>query len=135
MDNGPAPQNPGQINPAPQNQAPLKSAEEIELLFGQLPEKADEKTKSESVYVTELGNEYVNKIRDDRKGRIIYAELIFTVTVIWLFLILMIVVLCGQGKLKLSDTVLVTLITTTTIAVFGFFLAVVNYYFNKDRST
>jgi hypothetical protein len=114
---------------------PIRSADEMGLLFEQIPDKADPQTKQEEIYAAELGYEYVNKFRIDNRQRVVYAELIFTVTVIWLFIILMIVVCCGKGYMKLSDTVLVTLITTTTVTVFGFFLAVVNYYFNKEKST
>ena len=59
----------------------------------------------------------------------------FLFPVIWMFFILLIVYGCGDGKLKLSDTVLVTLITTTTVNIFGFLYVVVNYLFNKDKST
>jgi len=45
------------------------------------------------------------------------------------------VVLAGVKLLSLSDTVLVTLITTTTASVFGFFLLVMKYLFNPEFET
>jgi hypothetical protein len=52
-----------------------------------------------------------------------------------MFLVLAIIVAYGKEFLKFSDTVIVTLITTTTANVFGFFYFVANYLFNKDKST
>jgi hypothetical protein len=42
---------------------------------------------------------------------------------------------CSRKVFILSDGVLIALITTTTANVFGFFYVVVNYLFNKDKST
>jgi hypothetical protein len=52
-----------------------------------------------------------------------------------MFIVLLIVIQCGRKSLMLSDGVLIALITTTTANVFGFFYVVVNYLFNKDKST
>ena|SRR5437762_12665078 len=77
----------------------------------------------------------VEKLEQDNQGRKTLRDTIFTVTVVWMFLILVIVWHTGTGDLKLSDTVLVALITTTTANVFGFLYVVVNYLYNKDKST
>lgn len=77
----------------------------------------------------------VTKFVNDNRSRVVYGVLIFLVTIIWLITILIFVYSAGKGTLKLSDAVLITLITTTTASVFGFFLLVVNYLFNKDKST
>jgi hypothetical protein len=51
---------------------------------------------------------------------------IFTITInAWLFVVF-IVLLCNTDKLKLSDTVLVTLLSTTTIQVLGM-MAIILY--------
>jgi len=39
------------------------------------------------------------------------------------------------GKIKLSDNVLITLLSTTTVNVIGLLLIVANYLFNKSKST
>lgn len=114
---------------------PIKPAEEIGKILEGIPNKPDDKTNLEKNIAHKMGNELVDKVHNDNIARIKYSEAIFTVTVMWLFFVLVTVVAVGKGFLKLSDTVLITLITTTTVAVFGFFLAVVNYYFNKDKST
>ncbi len=77
----------------------------------------------------------VNKFNSDNRSRVVYGVLIFLVTKFWLITILYFVYQAGKQNLKLSDAVLITLITTTTASVFGFFLLVVNYLFNKDKST
>ena len=45
------------------------------------------------------------------------------------------VLVANYSLSHLSDGVLIALITTTTANVFGFFYVVVNYLFNKDKST
>jgi len=77
----------------------------------------------------------LDRVIAENKARIDLSDAIFTVTVIWMAAILLVVYLCGCGSMRLSDTVLVALITTTTANVFGFLYVVVNYLFNKDKST
>ena len=113
---------------------PIKPAEEIGKIIEGVPDKPDEKTKLEKNTTNKIGTE-LEKFHNDNVARVTYSKNIFIVTVIWLFIVILIVIAKGLHFLDLSDTVLVTLITTTTIAVFGFLLAVVNYYFNKDKST
>ncbi|MEI6946614.1 hypothetical protein V9K67_05385 [Paraflavisolibacter sp. H34] len=135
----PSPAPPLQDIPLPE----VKSAEEVlqqlEAYFEAPVDAKVNSTQSNAAEADYLDTAYkhaqVEKIKDDNIGRKRYAELIFAITVIWLFIILMIVIQCGKGTLRLSDAVLITLITTTTASVFGFFLLVVNYYFNKDKST
>lgn len=83
----------------------------------------------------EFAQEKFNRLVDDNRARKAFSYWIFTITVLWMFLVLMIVLQCGRGTLRLSDGVLIALITTTTANVFGFFYVVVNYLFNKDKST
>ena len=87
----------------------------------------------------DLGKEYslaqLKRLIDDNKARKSFSNWIFAVTVLWMFMVLMIVVQCGRQIIMLSDGVLVALITTTTANVFGFFYVVVNYLFNKEKST
>lgn len=60
-----------------------------------------------------------------------FSDRIFTITVLWIFAIIVIVLQVGRGNLVYSDGVLITLITTTTINVLAFLLAVVNYIFPR----
>jgi len=73
----------------------------------------------------------LKSFQDDIKARKLYAGLIYTLVVLWLGFILWIVIATGSGWYKLSDTVLVALITTTTLNVLGLFLVVTQYLFPK----
>lgn len=77
----------------------------------------------------------IQKFEDDNQSRREFSRSIFTVTVIWMFLVLMIVIQCANGKWELPDSVLIALITTTTANVIGIFLIVANYLFNREKST
>ena len=89
--------------------------------------------------IRDLEEEYsraqLKRLVEDNKARKTFSYWIFTVTVVWMFLVLMIVIQCGRQSIRLSDGVLIALITTTTANVFGFFYVVVNYLFNKEKST
>ena len=77
----------------------------------------------------------IRKFEDDNTGRREFSRSIFTVTVIWMFLVLMIVIQYAGGRWHLSDSVLIALITTTTANVIGIFIIVANYLFNREKST
>jgi hypothetical protein len=62
-----------------------------------------------------------------------YAENIFILICIWLAVVLSIVILVGAGCIKLDDSVLITLISTTTANVTAFFVLVVKYLFNPKE--
>lgn len=94
-----------------------------------------ENLQNKQYYETLLLKVQVERFRQDNEGRKVLRDAIFTVTVVWMFLVLLIVWHSGAGKLKLSDSVLITLITTTTANVFGFLYVVVNYLYNKHKST
>ncbi|TCD28633.1 hypothetical protein EZ456_04385 [Pedobacter psychrodurus] len=64
-----------------------------------------------------------------------YSHRIFLITTGWLISVITILVAVGLAKLKLSDSVLIALLGTTTINVLGFFVIVIQYLFNKDKST
>lgn len=83
----------------------------------------------------EVARENLKRLIEDNKARKTFSYWIFTATVLWMFFVLMIVVQCGRRSIILSDGVLIALITTTTANVFGFLYVVVNYLFNKNKST
>lgn len=97
--------------------------------------EANETELNQLTLDAEFAQEKLKRLVDDNKARKSFSYWIFTVTVIWMFLVLMIVVQCGRQTIMLSDGVLIALITTTTANVFGFFYVVVNYLFNKEKST
>jgi len=64
-----------------------------------------------------------------------YSYRIFLTTSFWLFSLVAILVAVGLEQLQLSDAVLIALLGTTTVNVLGFFVIVIQYLFNKDKST
>lgn len=94
-----------------------------------------ENLQNKQYYETLLLKVQVERFRQDNEGRKVLRDAIFTVTVVWMFLVLVIVWQAGAGRLHLSDAVLIALITTTTANVFGFLYVVVNYLYNKEKST
>ena len=66
-----------------------------------------------------------------------YAKYIFGLTSVWAILIFVILFCVGFKKIYISDTVVITLITSTTINFFVFFVLVIKYLFNtkeQDKS-
>ena len=72
-------------------------------------------------------NKALSQNNDERKK---YAHKIFVLTILWSILIFIILFLIGWKLLYLSDKVIITLITSTTINFFGFFFLVTKYLFN-----
>src|SRR5690606_27835421 len=64
--------------------------------------------------------------KQEHKQRVGYARKIFFLISIWLVIILLIVIASGTNckyfTLEISDRVLITLLTTTTITVLGLFI-------------
>jgi hypothetical protein len=78
----------------------------------------------------EIKRAYLKTLQDNNIQRKRYAINTFILTCCWIAIVIVIVVLTGLKRLILSDAVLITLITTTTASVFGFFLLVMKYLFN-----
>jgi len=117
-------------------------SEAKDLLQPKADEPADTRVNVKEATVREfsdLEEEYsrvqLRRLLDDNKARKAFSQWIFAITVLWMFMVLIIVIQCSRGVFMLSDGVLIALITTTTANVFGFFYVVVNYLFNKDKST
>lgn len=84
--------------------------------------------------------EYLRTLRQNNQERKKYAMYIFILTSIWAFCIFLILFFQGFGDnspfcFNISDNVLITLITTTTINFFGFFLLVIKYLFKSEQQT
>lgn len=112
-----------------------KVAPELQFLGKNVAEDVAFENKFAELMNREFRQEELRRLRDDNEGRKSFRNKIFMVMVIWMFFVLAVVVLCAAGQLRLSDTVLITLISTTTANVIGVFLVVVNYLFNRDKST
>jgi hypothetical protein len=67
--------------------------------------------------------------------RKLYAGRLFVLSLVWLLAIAVFLFLAGWGKLKVADSVLIALITTTTANVLGLFYIVARWLFpNKNSS-
>lgn len=71
------------------------------------------------------------QLTNDNEGRKHFSECIFTMMIIWMFLVLMIVINVSMKKIYLSDNVIITLLTTTSANIIGLFAIVVRYFFKK----
>ena len=72
-------------------------------------------------------------LAQNNEERKTYAKYIFGLTSVWALLIFVILFLVGVKRIYISDTVIVTLITSTTINFFGFFVLVIKYLFNTKE--
>ena len=67
-------------------------------------------------------------------ARKLFAPTIYGTSVVWLSAVLVVLILCGRKWLELSDAVLIALLTTTTINVLAWFVAVVAFLFDHNRN-
>lgn len=116
------------------NQPSQPASEEKEFV----EENFERAIKTEDLKLRKEVYELAKQNRTERKK---YAWHIFIVTCIWATLIFMIVIANGlksiNGKqyftFEISDKVMITLITSTTLNFFGFFLLVVKYLFHVSH--
>lgn len=95
-----------------------------------LPEDTQKKTWEDRLKEEELFDRQQN--RAQRKE---YADNIFAFLCVYMLFVGLIImgVGCNHCGFELSDTVLITLITTTTANVIGIFVFVVKYLFNPKQ--
>lgn len=79
-------------------------------------------------------------LQQDREARKQYALMTFILTCVWCVFIFLVIICAAEGYLvhtyfNLSDKVLITLITSTTVNFFGFFILVMKYLFHTDGKT
>jgi len=125
--------------------SPQELAEELGSALEQVPISKVNPQEAEKEEQSKLDDEQqlnirkltaeVEKFEQDNEGRRVLRDAIFIVTLMWMGGVMFTIWKIGIGVLRLSDTVLVALITTTTANVFGFLYVVVNYLYNKDKST
>ncbi len=78
-----------------------------------------------------IKNEKVKDIQQDREERKKYAKLIFWFICAWVSLVLIMMFFIGFGICKLSDKVIITLLTTTTADILTLFYLVTKYLFTR----
>lgn len=82
----------------------------------------------------EYKKEELESRKQDRKQRGQFSIWIFGFMGIYMVLALVILGLSGSGVFDISDTVLVSLLTTTTADVIGIFIIVAKYLFHKSEN-
>jgi hypothetical protein len=108
--------------------------------------EAKKALSNERIKTTVLNNVLLEKeienLTQNMSERKSYARRIFVFTLVWGFLIFLVIFSCATKKFivwfnvgfELSDKVIITLITSTTINFFVFFLLVVKYLFNTEAN-
>jgi hypothetical protein len=97
----------------------------------EVKERANEEPESEIWRSKKLDNDIKEQDKDERR---LYAYRVFALIAIWLACVILIVVGAGSGNLHYSDTVMVTLLTTTTANVIGLFAIVNGYLFGTKKT-
>lgn len=95
-----------------------------------LDRQQERELKTEHIKVWRQYNKSLEQNNTERKK---YAHWIFILTVAWAALIFILLFFQGFGVTKLTDKVVITLITSTTVNFFGFFLLVTKYLFNTSE--
>jgi hypothetical protein len=124
-------------------QPPLKPAAEVQQLIDTQTEPDSPVADANSAYNAEINyllkKEVLASLQQNNRDRFIFARYTFIITCVWIFIVISIVFLNGlrypdgSPVLQLSDPVLIALITTTTLNVFGFFLLVIKFLFNTGE--
>lgn len=84
----------------------------------------------------ELLKEKLEGRKQDRMQRGEYANRIFSLVCIYMFAIVVMIILVGFHVLTLDNSVIITLISTTTANIIGVFVIVAKYLFhNQDSQT
>lgn len=83
--------------------------------------------------IVEKQREEIEGLKQDRQQRKIFGYCIFGFLCLYMVSVIVAVFLYGFGLMYLSDTVLVTLLTTTLVEVIGIFNFVVKYLFPQGK--
>lgn len=124
-------------------QPPIRPAAEVRQLIDAPIEPEAALTDASNAYNAEINyllkKEVLASLQQNNRDRFIFARYTFFLTCFWIFVVIIIVFFNGFRNangvrfLQLSDSVLITLITTTTINIFGFFLLVIKFLFNTGE--
>lgn len=119
----------------PKTTTPTSNPIEVREFLQQTKDEPTPQTVGEAHYLEHqvevaIRNEYLVTLRNNNKERLNYARKTFILTCFWIGIVIIVVILNSMRIVNLSDTVLITLISTTTINVFGFFYLVIKYLFH-----
>ncbi len=102
------------------------------------PSRPDKETfESQAFYQNRFNEANLNNFVQNQGARKIYSNRIFVITSCWLGSVILILLLQGFKiwGFSISNPVLIALLGTTTVNVLGFFVIVIQYLFNKQKST
>lgn len=109
-----------------------KQEEETEESGATFKDKAEEIALAQQRVDIEKLKEELESLKQDRQQMKVLSIALFIFMCVYMAVALLIVFLCGLFVMYLSDTVLVTLLTTTLADVIGIFSFVTKYlYHNK----
>ena len=97
-------------------------------LLEKLGRPANENLSSKD-YDGKLRSEHLAGIRQERKQRKKYATCLFVFISIYMCTVFVILFFVGFGLMSISDKILITLLSTTLVNVFGLFIYVLKYLF------
>jgi len=95
--------------------------------------------KAEGIRKLKIQNDILEaeltKINNDNEARVGFSKKIYWIVIIWLSAVIFLLILSGFKIVDLSDKVLITLLTTSSVNVIGLLVIIANYLFNKNKST
>lgn len=97
-----------------------------------LPDTKMGESTIESLRRTKMGLE-IESIRQDNKMRKTFSILIFLFVVVYVILVLALVYFISLGWVSCSDTIIVTLLSTTTANIIALFAFVARYLYNTKK--
>ncbi|PHR46743.1 MAG: hypothetical protein COA32_09685 [Fluviicola sp.] len=93
---------------------------------------SDKETSAYNEVSIDMERAKVKRYKDEHTTRISLVEKLFVLTCMWLIFTAIIIFGVGLGDIQLSDKVLITILSTTTVEVLGYLTVVLLYLFNKD---
>ena len=90
------------------------------------------KAKEQQIKNTQASDE-IGRQRDYHGLRNEYIPKLYKLIVVWLLFVAFCILATGFGFMKLSDSVLIAFITTTTATVIALFVIVANWLFPKQK--
>lgn len=77
--------------------------------------------------------EEIEGLKQDREQRKVFGYCIFCFMCVYMAVVIALVACCGFGFVTFSDTVLITLLTSTLAEIIGIFNFVAKYLFHKKE--
>lgn len=78
-------------------------------------------------------SERLKKYKRENKIRVQLIKDVLHLTVVWMIFVAIIITAVGLGKMHFSTSVMITIITTLTTEMLGFFYLVLKYLYNEKQ--